>query len=1114
MFRALLWLLLLTTFAAWGAIDPPAVTEAQLDSAVERVNTDLAPDDPGRDALLKLYAETRTALLDYQKHTQSIDAFGQARTNAQPEAESILAELAKQQAAPEGVEESLAQSGLAESEQMIQVDKAELSALKASRIDIRAEIAGMPARVAAIRARLTELVGVLAELDSESGLMSQTSMPGGEEEARQWLARAERAEFAAEKAALDEELLSKPMRLELLKARLDKTSHDIDKREKRLLVLEERAGNLRKGEAAEAQAEAELVRAGAQGKHELVEQLAEDNAELTEVFGVRGAAIAEIRQQESSVKKLAEQLETDLKSIERKLEILGMTTAIGSILREQALQLPTSRDSRKALSTVADNVRDSSIRQIELEDERRHLRDSRKFVKLRTAGLDPDVAGEIGDDLVELAKTRRELLKKAIELENTYASALGDFEFTLRRYDGAVERYRDFISERLLWIPSRETFSMFRSEGLPKQFREVFEPSRWVEVFRALPAEFMQQPMTTVSFLGLFLLIYFTPRLVQLLQATGRSVGYVRSDLYVYTVQALGYSVLLAFKWPMLMLATAWLFEIQHEDSTLAAALSVAFARTALYFWGLEFLRIVIMPKGLAASHFRWPVARVANLSHRIRRLEQTFLPATFLVIFSINLYPREVGGSLGALGVCAVLLSLAHFFRRFPHFAQGTIDIIFVDTQSPRTALWGKVVRFLLSWAPVVAIFAVLVGYSYTAIEFALLVIRTVVLYSAILLFQELGLRWLRLARRRMVVKVREEHAQAAGEEDDPGPEEEILVNDPDLLSDEGTKLLNALVVVGSLIGIAVVWAEVFPALGILESVELWHQTGVVDGLEATIPVTLADVFTALGIAVFGWVVARRMPSLLEILLRQRMQVSQATAYAASRVFQYAVTIIVVITFMGALGGSWSQIQWAVAALSLGIGFGLQEIVANFISGLIILFEQPIRVGDTVTVGDISGTVTKIRIRATTVRDFDRRELLVPNKEFVTNQLLNWSLSDPVTRWIVKVGVAYGTDMPVAMGIVREVAAQNPVVLADPAPVITFDEFGDNSLQITLRFFIDDLDQRVLVASAVRMEINQRFEEAGIVVAFPQRDVHLDTSSPLDVRMVERNGEAPVSSN
>jgi potassium efflux system protein len=126
-------------------------------------------------------------------------------------------------------------------------------------------------------------------------------------------------------------------------------------------------------------------------------------------------------------------------------------------------------------------------------------------------------------------------------------------------------------------------------------------------------------------------------------------------------------------------------------------------------------------------------------------------------------------------------------------------------------------------------------------------------------------------------------------------------------------------------------------------------------------------------------------------------------------------------------LGISWGRVQWLVAALSVGIGFGFQEIVANFISGLIILFERPVRVGDVVTIGDTTGTVTKIRIRATTVRNWDHQELLVPNKQFITGQLLNWTLSDALNRIVIRLGVDYNADVRLALRLMAEAVAEDP---------------------------------------------------------------------------------------
>ena len=283
------------------------------------------------------------------------------------------------------------------------------------------------------------------------------------------------------------------------------------------------------------------------------------------------------------------------------------------------------------------------------------------------------------------------------------------------------------------------------------------------------------------------------------------------------------------------------------------------------------------------------------------------------------------------------------------------------------------------------------------------------------------------------------------------------------------------------------------------------------VDGVETSRPVTPIDIVRVLLIAFVGYVAIQRVPSLLELFLRQRLDLAAGTVYAGVTLFRYTLIGVVTVVVLSSLGANWGSIQWAVAALSVGIGFGLQEIVANFISGLILLFEQPIRVGDTVTVGDTSGVVTKIRMRATTVRDWDGRELLVPNKEFITGRLLNWSLSDQQSRIVIEIGVAYGSDLPLAMRLALDAAKEHPEVLEDPEPFITFDSFGDNSLLLRLRAYLPSVDRRLSTSSEIREVVNDKYNEAGVVIAFPQRDVHLNTVGPLEVN-VTTLGVTPTS--
>jgi potassium efflux system protein len=189
--------------------------------------------------------------------------------------------------------------------------------------------------------------------------------------------------------------------------------------------------------------------------------------------------------------------------------------------------------------------------------------------------------------------------------------------------------------------------------------------------------------------------------------------------------------------------------------------------------------------------------------------------------------------------------------------------------------------------------------------------------------------------------------------------------------------------------------------------------------------------------------------------------------------------------------------VQWLAAAITVGLGFGLQEIVANFVSGVILLFEQPIRVGDTVTVGEKTGTVSRIRMRATTIVDWDRKELIIPNKEFVTGQIVNWTLTDTILRVAVPIGVAYGTDTGLVKRLLLETARSCAQVLEDPPPVVVFQQFGDSSLNFELRFFVPNVSSMLDVKTQVMERIHSTFREAGVEIPFPQRAVRVISDTP-----------------
>ena len=217
-----------------------------------------------------------------------------------------------------------------------------------------------------------------------------------------------------------------------------------------------------------------------------------------------------------------------------------------------------------------------------------------------------------------------------------------------------------------------------------------------------------------------------------------------------------------------------------------------------------------------------------------------------------------------------------------------------------------------------------------------------------------------------------------------------------------------------------------------------------------------------------------------------------------------YLITAVGAVVALGSLGVSRDKLQWLAAGLTVGLGFGLQEIFANFVSGLIILFERPIRIGDTITIGTFSGSVSKIRIRATTITDFDRKEVIIPNKAFVTERLINWSLSDTITRVLIKVGVAYGSDLDkVKRCCCRR--RTNPRVMTDPEPQVFFLNFGASTLDHELRLYVRELRDRSYTVDELNRSIDRLCRENDIDIAFNQLEVYLHNQQGNEVQEVKR---------
>jgi small-conductance mechanosensitive channel len=229
-----------------------------------------------------------------------------------------------------------------------------------------------------------------------------------------------------------------------------------------------------------------------------------------------------------------------------------------------------------------------------------------------------------------------------------------------------------------------------------------------------------------------------------------------------------------------------------------------------------------------------------------------------------------------------------------------------------------------------------------------------------------------------------------------------------------------------------------------------------------------------------------------------KRLKVEDSIRYTMERTLMYVLIVVGGIVALEFVGISLSGLAVVFGFLSVGIGFGLQNITSNFVSGVIVLFERHIRVGDRVTVGDTEGDVDAISPRATTVRTINNVSIIVPNSAFISENVINWSHGDPRVRMDIEVGVSYESDLDTVLRCLREVAEENPKVLKDPKPDVLHDGFGDSAWDMRLRCWVANPKGRPIIRSELNCAIVRKFRENGIEIPFPQRDLHVRSSVAL----------------
>ena len=319
--------------------------------------------------------------------------------------------------------------------------------------------------------------------------------------------------------------------------------------------------------------------------------------------------------------------------------------------------------------------------------------------------------------------------------------------------------------------------------------------------------------------------------------------------------------------------------------------------------------------------------------------------------------------------------------------------------------------------------------------------------------------------------------------------------------LEHQGRTILSLLFTLLTLLVLTLIWNKVGPMLSPVSETRLFSFSQE----QGSLTVVLGAVFNVIMLLFLTWVIAHNLPGFLLMALPQDVTQKPASVYIINKLLGYLLWAVGIALAFGQIGLPWEKLQWIILAISVGIGLGLQDIVANFFSGLIILIERPFRVGDTVTVNNIHGTVRHISVRATVIEDFDRKELIVPNKTLITGQLTNWSLNSNVLRVQLWYGVKHGCDNALVFNLLFQAAEESAKVLKKPPPEVYFIEYTEHAERYELRIFVNHVDDRFPAKNQVNQRVKELFREHGVEVAHMQHDLNLVSCKTE----IDKNGQA-----
>ena len=816
-------------------------------------------------------------------------------------------------------------------------------------------------------------------------------------------------------------------------------------------------------------------------------------------------------------------LEEDFSITSRRIQLMGLTKKSGEILLAKRTVLLTSRAYPEIVKNRSNDILNANLKSDDL------LHESQNFLPYKNKiyqGLD-DLDGKkypeqeinsLTTTAFVLVESYRKLLADAGKNYTAFISTLNNQTVTQKKINSLSQEFRDYINQRLLWTSSSDIYSFNNLTGSYVAVLWFINSSNWQIFIKDFNISFTQHPLIWVLFIIAFAVsVILQFQLPKQIAKINIYASKPKQDTAGRSISVVALGILKAICIPSTIFLASLYFSNMANINIFTKAICVGIYRTISLVIMFNIIIYFSKENGIGITNFDWSKKICATFRKDLKLFLYIIVPLVFLVVtFQNGPLNIDLRGTLGrTLAIVVFAIVLIFILQTLKKIKNIKVNSKYSEWIK-KHYLWARILPTAILLALIILAFA---GYYFTVFEFTKNISLTIYYLIAFLLLKEIlhriiYLSQIHIAYMKAQAKKEEERERKILEKQKQGLDAsesldieivDIVINEEEL-NNQTFQLINFILFIVVIAGIVLIWSDTFPSIAFLNNVVIWSSATTV--IKGTVPVmqkiSLLNLLQTLFIFLCTVIVVKNLSAIIELIFFRGRQAHPGSRHALTLISKYIVTCIGFFLGLKFIGIGWAQFQYMAAAMTVGLSFGLKDIFANFVSGIIILLERPIRMGDIVSVGQASGTVTKIQIRSTTITQWDRHELIVPNMCFLSEKIVNWSLSNDIMRVVISVGITHDSNAKEAEKILLQIAQECPLTLETPAPSVVFVDFDTNSYKFALRVFVV-IDNMMTAQHKIRHDIINRFKKAGIVIPHAEHNIHF-SSEEISAKVKKMN--------